>query len=110
MPLEVRLRAVKLYLEEGLPSRLICQELGVHPTVLHAWLKKYREGGEAGLKPRRQKRSAPTPASERLRQKIAEVKRKQPTFGVIDWIKNEALDIIRRDGLSGANAYDTPQN
>lgn len=44
VPLEVRLRAVKLYLEEGLPSRLICQELGVHPTVLHAWLKKYREG------------------------------------------------------------------
>ena len=25
---------------------------------------------------------------------------------VIDWIKNEALDIIRRDGLSGANAQD----
>ena len=90
VPFEVRLKAVKLYLEEGLPARLICAEIGVHQAVLHTWVRKYREGGESGLKPRRQRRTAPTPTSVRLRRKITEVKREQPAFGVkriSQWLK-----------------------
>jgi transposase InsO family protein len=122
VPLEVRLRAVKLYLEEGLPSRLIAQELGIHPTMLYAWVKRYREGGEAGLKPRRQRRTAPPRTSERLRQKIADVKRQQPTFGVkriSQWLKRMLFlkaspetvrKTLHREGLMPKTRKKTPRN
>jgi transposase-like protein len=29
-PWEFRRKAVKLYLEEGLPAKLICREMGIH--------------------------------------------------------------------------------
>lgn len=35
-PWEFRRKAVKLYLEEGLPPKLICRELGIHESVLYA--------------------------------------------------------------------------
>ena len=35
VPSELRLKAVKLYLEDGLPRKLICRELGVHESMLY---------------------------------------------------------------------------
>ena len=47
---ELRLRCVKLRLEEGLPVSLLSKEVGASKdTVLH-WVKAYRERGEAGLR------------------------------------------------------------
>ena len=87
---ELRLKAVKLYLEEGLPSDLVCQELEVERKTLWKWAGLYRRLGEEGLRSRQPARSAPSASSERLRQKIVEVKRRQPSFGVkriSQWLK-----------------------
>ena len=48
---QMRLRAVKLRLEEGLSPKLISREFGIHKSVLYNWVKRYREGGEEGLDP-----------------------------------------------------------
>jgi transposase-like protein len=42
VPLEVRLKAVKLFLEEGLPPTLISQELGIHRTAPYKWVRRSR--------------------------------------------------------------------
>ena len=81
-PAELRLKAVKLYVEEKLPSALICRELKVSKKQLYEWAKRYREGGEEGLNPREPVRHSCPPARERLRGKIVEVKQQQPAFGV----------------------------
>jgi transposase InsO family protein len=78
----LRLKAVKLYLEEGMSSALICREVGVHKSLLYKWARAYRQRGEEGLKFERPVGRAPAPGHERLWRKIAEVKRQQPAFGV----------------------------
>ena len=47
---ELKLRCVKLRLEEGLPVSLLCKEVGVGKSVVHRWVKAYQERGEAGLR------------------------------------------------------------
>jgi transposase-like protein len=54
---EEKLRAVKLHVEEGFNAALVCQETGVSPSSLGAWLAEYRKRGEVGLK----RESAPPP-------------------------------------------------
>lgn len=78
---EVRLKAAKLYLEEKLPSRLICQELGITPKILYKWSKRYREDGEAGLQGRQKAPWAPS-APGPLTKKIVELKRQEPSWGL----------------------------
>jgi len=82
-PVEVRRRAVKLCLEEGFEVKLVAREVGVNPGTVYGWLKAYREGGEAGLEPRR---STPGPRKRKVplavQAKITEVKRSHPTFGI----------------------------
>ena len=79
---EVKLRCVKLRLEEGLPLGLLCKEVGVSKGALGRWVRDYQERGEAGL--RKQVRSSggrrklPVPVSE----KIVEIKKREPFFGV----------------------------
>lgn len=118
----LRVKAVKLSLEEGLPSKLICRELGVNKNTLYKWIKKYREHGEEGLKSRPPAESAPRPTSERLRQKIAEVKRKQPTFGVkriSQWLRRMLFlkaspetvrKTLHQQGLMPKTKKKTPRN
>ena len=48
---EEKLRAVKLHVEEGFNAALVCQETGVSPSSLGAWLARYRKEGEIGLRP-----------------------------------------------------------
>ena len=80
---EVKLRCVKMRLEEGVPVSLLSKEVGVSKSVLHRWVKAYRERGEAGL--RNEVRSSsgsrgklPGP----VRKKIVEIKKREPFFGV----------------------------
>jgi transposase-like protein len=49
---ELKLRCVKLRLEEGLSVALISKEVGVGRDGIHRWVKAYRERGEAGLRNR----------------------------------------------------------
>jgi transposase-like protein len=66
---EEKLRAVKLHVEEGFNAALVCQETGVSPSSLGAWLAEYRKRGEVGLK----RESAPPPG------------RRQPGAGGGSW-------------------------
>jgi transposase InsO family protein len=119
---EVRLKAVKLYLEEKLPRKLICRELGVHESMLYRWAKRYRQEGEDGLKARCRGRSASRAASEHLRRKIAEVKRQQPAFGVkriSQWLRRVLFlraspglvrQALHEEGLMPKARKKTPRN
>jgi transposase InsO family protein len=78
---EIKLRCVKLRLEEGLPVGLLCKEVGVSKSAIHHWVKAYQERGEAGLRepgfPKKEKK-LPGP----VREKIVEIKKQKPSFGV----------------------------
>jgi transposase InsO family protein len=82
-PFEVRLKAVKLRLEEGFPAELIAHELGVGQSTLSAWTKRYREQGEVGLRSTVHSdghgKSKIAPA---VKQRITELKRQHPRLGV----------------------------
>jgi len=67
---EIKLRCVKLRLEEGLPVGLLCKEVGVSKSAIHHWVKAYEERGEAGLRdpgvfPKKQKK-LPGPVREKM--------------------------------------------
>lgn len=49
-PVEIKLEAVRLFLEEGKRHHAIIEALGIRDSSrLDKWLAKYREFGEAGL-------------------------------------------------------------
>ena len=78
---EEKLRAVKLHVEEGFSWALVCQETGVSMTSLGVWVRAFRKEGEQGLRREgapRPGRSLPQPVKD----KIVELKRKNPWFGV----------------------------
>ena len=47
---EIKLRCVKLYLEEGLPLSLLAKEVGASTDGIRRWVKAYRERGEEGFR------------------------------------------------------------
>src|SRR4029434_6503746 len=47
---ELKLTAVKLYLEEGFKQKMICREMGMGTSTFSLWLLSYRRHGEAGLR------------------------------------------------------------
>src|SRR4030042_6295263 len=79
---ELKLRCVKLRLEEGLPVSLLSKEAGVSKDVVYRWVKAYQERGEAGLRNQGvslgSRRKLPGP----VRAKIVEIKKREPFFGV----------------------------
>jgi transposase InsO family protein len=80
-PFDLKLRAVKLHLEEGFSYGLVSQEMGLSKNTLVSWVQTYRQLGEEGLKgdPRqRPGRRLPEP----VRDKIIEIKKQDPTFGI----------------------------
>jgi putative transposase len=79
---EIKLRCVKLHLEEGLPISLLSKEVGASTDGIRRWVKAYQERGEVGLQnPVRSSgrwRRLPGP----VRKKIVEIKKREPFFGV----------------------------
>jgi transposase-like protein len=47
---EIKLRCVKLYLQEGLPLSLLAKEVGASTDGIRRWVKAYQERGEKGLR------------------------------------------------------------
>ncbi len=47
---ELKLRCVKLRLEEEFPASLLSKEMGVSKDAVYRWVKAYQERGEAGLR------------------------------------------------------------
>lgn len=79
-PAEFRLRAVKLYLEEEYPSRVLCEELGIGHSTLNKWVKRFREEDEAGLegRPMQPKMNPSKRGSPRVKAKVVELKKEDP--------------------------------
>jgi transposase InsO family protein len=79
---EIKLRCVKLRLEEGVPVSLLSKEVGANQDAIRRWVKAYQEQGEAGLRnqivPTESQRKLPGP----VREKIVEIKKREPFFGV----------------------------
>lgn len=90
-PVGVRLKAVQLHLEEGIPLEVISAELKVTRETLRKWVKRYREEGESGLRNRSTRPDTPKsrlPAA--VHQAMVDVKRAHPSFGVrkiAQWLK-----------------------
>src|SRR5512136_182004 len=87
---EFRLRAVQMYVEEGYPAQLITAEMGITGETLNKWAKLYRQSGEEGLRKLRAARKS-TPLSVRVKERILEVKKSNPSFG-----SRRISDILRR--------------
>ena len=79
---ELKLKAVRLYLEEGFSGRLIAEETGISQQALSGWVKQYRQFGEEGLKahtpPVRRGAKLPPAVTDR----IIALKKENPAFGV----------------------------
>jgi transposase InsO family protein len=76
-----KLKAVRLYLEEGFSQPVVCQELGIGKSTLVLWLQAYRLAGEAGLAPVQGSRREPK-LPQPITDKIIELKQANPTFGI----------------------------
>ena len=68
--------AVKLYLEEGYPRAVVAEELGIGPSTLSSWCKRYREEGVAGLKDRPSYSGGRRQIEEAVKAKAVEVFRR----------------------------------
>jgi transposase InsO family protein len=77
-----RLRAVKLHLEEGLPTDQVCRETGISSATLRAWLERYQAGGEPALKPKSTSPKGRRQIAPAVKAEIVVQKRLNPTFGV----------------------------
>lgn len=80
---DFRLRAVKLFLEEGFPATFIQKETGLANAVLYRWVKTYQREGEAGLKnyDKRSGNGRRGKLPSAVKDKIVEIKQKEPKSG-----------------------------
>src|SRR5688572_14634371 len=80
-PFELKLKAVKLYLEEGFTNPQITEQLQLGPSTLAVWVRDYRAQGEEALKDRR---PGPPDGSAKLppavTEKIIALKKENPSF------------------------------
>ena len=79
-PVEFRLQVVRLSLEEGYSTALLCEQFGVSAHSVRRWVKAYRLHGAGGLEPKRQLSGRPRVAEE-VRQQALEVKADHPEYG-----------------------------
>jgi transposase len=89
-PVEIRLRIVRLFLEEGYSARLLREEFGVSSHSVQRWVKAYRNLGVGGLEPKRPLGGKRRVADE-VRQQAVEVKRQK-------CCKNPSADIASQAG------------
>ena len=82
-PVEIRLRAVQMYVDEGYPACLITAEMGITGETLNKWAKLYRQSGEEGLRKLRTPRKR-SPLSLHVKERVLEVKKFNPGFGRFD--------------------------
>ena len=80
---ELRLKAVKLHLEDGIDQQVVARELGVSKASLGNWVRGYRSLGEKALRNKncgrgKGKKNLPEPVTE----KILELKQQEPSWGV----------------------------
>ena len=79
---ELKLRCVKLRLEEGVPPSLLSKEVGVSREAVCRWVKAYQERGEAGLRNQGVSAGSRRKLPDPVREKIVEIKKREPFFGI----------------------------
>ena len=81
---ELKLRAVKLHVEEGFDLKLVAQEVGACAESIRGWVRRYQKLGRAGLEtPAGKSRKAAKPKLPPLvKEQIVAVKKQHPGFGV----------------------------
>jgi len=94
-PVELRLKAVKLHLEEGFPLDVVSAEVGISPVTLKIWVERYQAQGRAGLERRsRRHNPEPTALAAAVQAEIVRVKQQQPSFGIrriAQWMRRALL-------------------
>ena len=90
-PLERKLGAVKLHLEEEYSLNVLSEELGPCKDTVFKWVQYYLMGGAEALKPKArsggQKKRLPQAVTDRT----VETKKKHPTFGI-----KRISDVLKR--------------
>ena len=82
-PAELKLRAVKLHVEEGFDLKLITKEVGACPDSIREWVRRYQKQGRAGLEAWGGGRPKSKPKLPPLvKEQIVAVKQQHPGFGV----------------------------
>ena len=90
-PFSVRIKAVRMYLEEGFSISLITEELGAADATLYSWIKRYEEEGEEGLKDRSMPARKGARLAKPIRQAVIDQKKEEPTWGI-----KRISDVLRR--------------
>jgi len=80
-PLEAKLKAVRLRLEEGFKLEDVCAEMGMVPSCLSRWVQLYKQFGEVGLQEATARPRQPR-LPEAISQKILALKQQHPSFGI----------------------------
>ena len=88
---DFKLRAVKLFIEEGFTRNAICAELHISVATLDRWVTQYRHLGAQGLE---DQPTGPRPAAPKIpaavTDKILQLKQSNPSFGakrISQWLR-----------------------
>jgi transposase InsO family protein len=81
-PLELRVRAARSVVEDGMPMARVAQALGIPYTTVSLWVQKYRQGGVEGLTPQ-PKRATPRKraSDDTKRRAVIELRQEHPEYG-----------------------------
>jgi transposase InsO family protein len=79
-PFELKLKAVKLYLEEGYGPKVIAEELGIGRCTINDWARRYKQEGPEGLRSRCPGARRPQVSSS-VKEKAVEIKKANPEYG-----------------------------
>ncbi len=91
-PVELRLKVVKLFLEEGYSAAMLAEEFGCHKSSVASWIRTYRKHGEGGLyAPSARHEKVVKPLNSNLKSQIIELKKDDPQRGV-----RRISDILKR--------------
>ena len=90
-PFALRLKVVRLYLEDGYPSSLVAEQFGISAYSVYRWSKLYREQGEQGLKTRQRKSPTKSKKSAAVTQSIVKLKKENPGYGI-----RRISDVLKR--------------
>jgi len=90
-PVDYKLKAVKMHLEDGTSQDIIARQMGVAQSSMVRWVSLYRYGGVAALarKNSRKKFSGKIPAA--VKERIVAMKRAEPHDGT-----HRISDLLKR--------------
>jgi transposase-like protein len=97
-PVEFRLRVVRLSLEEGYSTAMLCEQFGISHHSVQRWVKAYRLHGAEGLVPMRPVGGKPRVAEDIGRQAL-KVKSDHPEYG-----PRRIADVLKRFFLMRTSA------